>query len=48
MPMPKQILDHPDIYTLFQQVSGKAMPQRMHGDVLAETGDFSRLPANPL
>ena len=48
MPMAEQILDHPDIHTLFQEVSGKAMPQRVHGDVLAETGDFGGLAADPL
>ena len=33
MPMPKQILDHPDVHPLFQQVSGEAMPQGVHGDI---------------
>ena len=48
MPMPEQVLDHPDIHTLFQQVSGKAMPQSVHGDVLAESGHFGGLPADAL
>ncbi len=46
--MTKQILDHPDIHTLFQEMSGKAMPQCVHGDSLTETGDFGSLPADPL
>lgn len=48
MPMAEQILDHADVDTLLQQVSGKTMPQRMHGDGLAEAGNVSHLPADPL
>ena len=36
--MPQQVLDHPDVDALFQQVGGEAVPQGVHGHRLVEPG----------
>ena len=48
VPVSQQILDHPDIDALFEQVGRKAVPQRMHGHRGIEAGDADRLAAGPL
>ena len=36
--MPEQLLDHPQVGAMFQQVSGKAVPQHMRRHVAANSG----------
>ena len=36
--MPEQVLNDSNIDALLQQVRGEAVPQRMHGDIVVETG----------
>ena len=43
MAMPEQVLDDADIDALLQQVGGKAVAQRVHGDGLVETGSIGGL-----
>src|SRR5436190_18196639 len=46
--MAEQVLDHPHINTLLEEVRGKAMPQRVRTDGLVETGIVSGLAKRPL
>ncbi len=48
MPVSQQVLDHPDIHTLFEQMGGKTMPQRVYGDRTVEAGNADRVPASTL
>jgi hypothetical protein len=45
MPVSQQVLDHPDIDALLQEMGGEAMPQRMNSDILVETRSASGAPA---
>ena len=40
--VPEQHLDDPDIDILLQEVRGKAVPQGVRADLLADAGDLSR------
>ena len=42
MPMAEQVLDHPDVDALFQEVGGEAVAQCVDGDRLVETGSLQR------
>ena len=46
--MAEQVLDHPHINALLEEVRGKAMPQRVWTDVLVKTGIVSGLAKGPL
>ena len=48
LPMPQQVLDHPDVDALLQQVGGEAVPQGVDGHRLVEPGGLDRLAAGPL
>src|SRR4051812_5007984 len=48
LPMPQQVLDHPDVDALLEQVGGEAVPQGVHGHRLVEPGGLDRLAAGPL
>ena len=38
LPMPQQVLDHPDVDALLEQVGGEAVPQGVHGHRLVDLG----------
>jgi len=44
----EQDLDLPDIHPAFEQVSGKAVPKAMDGDLLGDAGPVPRLVEDPL
>src|SRR5271157_1811590 len=48
MPVPQQVLDHPDIDALLQERGGEAVPQCMNSDLLVETRGVSGAPAGAL
>ncbi len=48
VPVSQQVLDHPDVDALFEQMGGKAMSQRMHRNRWIEVDDADRLATSPL